>query len=106
MNKSGVCLFLVQYSLCDTSSMTISNIVLIIASVNTLLDCQCITLMPLFLIFLFCVAIQVHMCNKLASRHVRVGLADPNKLVQCDICENSPGMHFDTPYSPFCTLYQ
>ena len=35
------------------------------------------------------------MCNKLASRHVRVGLADPNKLVRCDICENSPGMHFD-----------
>jgi hypothetical protein len=39
---------------------------------------------------------QVHMCNKLASRHVRVGLADPNKLVRCDICENSPGMLFES----------
>jgi hypothetical protein len=36
------------------------------------------------------------MCNKLASRHVRVGLADPNKLVRCDICENSPGMLFES----------
>jgi len=39
---------------------------------------------------------QVHMCNKLASRHVRVGLADPNKLARCDICENLPGMLFDS----------
>ncbi|KAL6656372.1 hypothetical protein ACP70R_007198 [Stipagrostis hirtigluma subsp. patula] len=37
---------------------------------------------------------KVHMCNKLASRHVRVGLADPNKLVRCDICENSPAFFY------------
>ena len=35
---------------------------------------------------------KVHMCNKLASRHVRVGLADPSKIQRCDICENAPGM--------------
>ncbi|XP_016560545.1 B-box zinc finger protein 19 isoform X2 [Capsicum annuum] len=34
---------------------------------------------------------KVHMCNKLASRHVRVGLAKPNDVPHCDICENSPG---------------
>jgi hypothetical protein len=34
------------------------------------------------------------MCNKLASRHVRVGLADPNKLVRCDICENSSAFFY------------
>ena len=33
------------------------------------------------------------MCNKLASRHVRVGLADPSDVPRCDICENAPGMH-------------
>lgn len=32
------------------------------------------------------------MCNKLASRHVRVGLADPSEVPHCDICENAPGM--------------
>ena len=32
------------------------------------------------------------MCNKLASRHVRVGLANPSDVPQCDICENAPGM--------------
>ena len=32
------------------------------------------------------------MCNKLASRHVRVGLADPSEVPRCDICENAPGM--------------
>ncbi|XP_034581724.1 B-box zinc finger protein 19 isoform X1 [Setaria viridis] len=32
----------------------------------------------------------VHMCNKLASRHVRVGLANSNKLARCDICESFP----------------
>ncbi|WVZ65654.1 hypothetical protein U9M48_014982 [Paspalum notatum var. saurae] len=37
---------------------------------------------------------KVHMCNKLASRHVRVGLADPNKLARCDICENSPAFFY------------
>lgn len=39
------------------------------------------------------------MCNKLASRHVRVGLADPSDVPRCDICENAPGMQlltFDT----------
>ncbi|XP_039058674.1 B-box zinc finger protein 19-like isoform X3 [Hibiscus syriacus] len=34
---------------------------------------------------------KVHMCNKLASRHVRVGLADPSNVPRCDICENAPG---------------
>ncbi|MED6174044.1 hypothetical protein PIB30_065174 [Stylosanthes scabra] len=34
---------------------------------------------------------KVHMCNKLASRHVRVGLADPSDVPRCDICENAPG---------------
>lgn len=38
------------------------------------------------------VVMQVHMCNKLARRHVRVGLADPNKVQRCDICENAPGI--------------
>uniref|UniRef100_A0A6N2MDV4 B box-type domain-containing protein n=1 Tax=Salix viminalis TaxID=40686 RepID=A0A6N2MDV4_SALVM len=33
---------------------------------------------------------KVHMCNKLASRHVRVGLADPSDVPRCDICENAP----------------
>lgn len=32
------------------------------------------------------------MCNKLASRHVRVGLASPSDVPRCDICENAPGM--------------
>lgn len=35
---------------------------------------------------------QVHMCNKLASRHVRVGLAAPSDVPRCDICENAPGV--------------
>ncbi|MBA0793762.1 hypothetical protein Gohar_018146 [Gossypium harknessii] len=30
------------------------------------------------------------MCNKLASRHVRVGLANPSAVPRCDICENAP----------------
>lgn len=34
------------------------------------------------------------MCNKLASRHVRVGLASPSDVPRCDICENAPGMQF------------
>ncbi|KAL0282583.1 UNVERIFIED_CONTAM: B-box zinc finger protein 19 [Sesamum angustifolium] len=33
---------------------------------------------------------KVHMCNKLASRHVRVGLDEPVDVPRCDICENSP----------------
>lgn len=36
---------------------------------------------------------QVHMCNKLASRHVRVGLANPSEVSRCDICENAPGIY-------------
>lgn len=34
------------------------------------------------------------MCNKLANRHVRVGLADPSDVPRCDICESGPGMSF------------
>lgn len=37
---------------------------------------------------------QVHMCNKLASRHVRVGLADPSDAPKCDICENAPAFFY------------
>ncbi|KAB5541500.1 hypothetical protein DKX38_014474 [Salix brachista] len=37
---------------------------------------------------------KVHMCNKLASRHVRVGLADPSAVPQCDICENAPAFFY------------
>ncbi|XP_021908309.1 B-box zinc finger protein 19-like [Carica papaya] len=37
---------------------------------------------------------KVHMCNKLASRHVRVGLADPNDVPRCDICENAPAFFY------------
>lgn len=34
------------------------------------------------------------MCNKLASRHVRVGLADPSEVPRCDICENAPAFFY------------
>ncbi|XP_059623531.1 B-box zinc finger protein 18-like isoform X2 [Cornus florida] len=37
---------------------------------------------------------KVHMCNKLASRHVRVGLADPSDVPHCDICENTPAFFY------------
>ncbi|KAJ4774823.1 B-box zinc finger family protein [Rhynchospora pubera] len=37
---------------------------------------------------------KVHMCNKLASRHVRVGIAAPNKVPRCDICENAPAFFY------------
>lgn len=37
---------------------------------------------------------KVHMCNKLASRHVRVGLADPSAVPRCDICENAPAFFY------------
>ncbi|XP_071700899.1 B-box zinc finger protein 19-like [Rutidosis leptorrhynchoides] len=37
---------------------------------------------------------KVHMCNKLASRHVRVGLADPSDVPRCDICENEPAFFY------------
>ncbi|KAK8685725.1 hypothetical protein V6N13_124762 [Hibiscus sabdariffa] len=38
--------------------------------------------------------IQVHMCNKLASRHVRVGLENPSAAPHCDICENTPAFFY------------
>ncbi|KAF6160553.1 hypothetical protein GIB67_019493 [Kingdonia uniflora] len=34
------------------------------------------------------------MCNKLASRHVRVRLADPSDIARCDICENAPAFFY------------
>ncbi|XP_065869014.1 B-box zinc finger protein 19-like isoform X2 [Euphorbia lathyris] len=37
---------------------------------------------------------KVHLCNKLASRHVRVGLADPSDVPRCDICENAPAFFY------------
>ncbi|XP_057501159.1 B-box zinc finger protein 19-like [Actinidia eriantha] len=37
---------------------------------------------------------KVHMCNKLASRHVRVGLASPSDIPRCDICENAPAFFY------------
>nr|VDC98358.1 unnamed protein product [Brassica oleracea] len=44
----------------------------------------------------FCVlcVLIVHMCNKLASRHVRVGLAEPSNAPCCDICENAPAFFY------------
>ncbi|XP_023517413.1 B-box zinc finger protein 19-like isoform X2 [Cucurbita pepo subsp. pepo] len=38
--------------------------------------------------------VKVHMCNKLASRHVRVGLASPSEVSRCDICENAPAFFY------------
>ncbi|GLT30658.1 hypothetical protein SLA2020_054490 [Shorea laevis] len=37
---------------------------------------------------------KVHKCNKLASRHVRVGLSDPSDVQRCDICENAPAFFY------------
>ncbi|KNA22471.1 hypothetical protein SOVF_033430 isoform B [Spinacia oleracea] len=37
---------------------------------------------------------KVHSCNKLASRHVRVRLADPKAALRCDICENAPAFFY------------
>ncbi|KAI9182394.1 hypothetical protein LWI28_024931 [Acer negundo] len=37
---------------------------------------------------------KVHMCNKLASRHVRVGLASPSDVPRCDICESAPAFFY------------
>ncbi|XWS29226.1 hypothetical protein CRYUN_Cryun24cG0010100 [Craigia yunnanensis] len=37
---------------------------------------------------------KVHMCNKLASRHVRVGLANPSDIPRCDICEDAPAFFY------------
>ncbi|KAL8098076.1 B-box zinc finger protein 18-like [Apium graveolens] len=46
---------------------------------------------------------KVHMCNKLASRHVRVGLADPIAVPRCDICENEPAFFYcETDGSSLC----
>ncbi|OIV94829.1 hypothetical protein TanjilG_22026 [Lupinus angustifolius] len=46
---------------------------------------------------------KVHMCNKLASRHVRVGLASPSAVPRCDICENAPAFFFcETDGSSLC----
>jgi len=43
------------------------------------------------------------MCNKLASRHVRVGLANSNKLARCDICESFPAFfHCDIDGASLC----
>ncbi|KAL9393961.1 hypothetical protein Peur_013246 [Populus x canadensis] len=46
---------------------------------------------------------KVHMCNKLASRHVRVGLANPSEVPRCDICENEPAFFYcETDGSSLC----
>ncbi|KAK5784646.1 hypothetical protein PVK06_039172 [Gossypium arboreum] len=37
---------------------------------------------------------KVHLCNKLAGRHVRVGLANPSDVPRCDICENAPAFFY------------
>ncbi|KAL9244971.1 hypothetical protein vseg_018683 [Gypsophila vaccaria] len=37
---------------------------------------------------------KVHLCNKLASRHIRVGLDAPNAVPKCDICENAPAFFY------------
>ncbi|XP_018500467.2 B-box zinc finger protein 19 isoform X2 [Pyrus x bretschneideri] len=37
---------------------------------------------------------KVHLCNKLANRHVRVGLATPSDVPCCDICENAPAFFY------------
>lgn len=37
---------------------------------------------------------KVHMCNKLANRHVRVGLAEPSDVPHCDICEDAPAFFY------------
>ncbi|CAI9103709.1 OLC1v1002244C1 [Oldenlandia corymbosa var. corymbosa] len=46
---------------------------------------------------------KVHMVNKLASRHVRVGLAEPSEVPRCDICENAPAFFYcDVDGSSLC----
>ncbi|GBG70921.1 hypothetical protein CBR_g8223 [Chara braunii] len=37
---------------------------------------------------------KVHGCNKLASRHVRLELAEARAVPRCDICENAPAFFF------------
>lgn len=44
--------------------------------------------------FTYTLVLQVHMCNKLARRHVRVGLAEPCDVLLCDICETARGTWF------------
>ncbi|CAI7904882.1 unnamed protein product, partial [Closterium sp. NIES-53] len=36
----------------------------------------------------------VHGCNKLASRHVRLELAEARAIPRCDICENAPAFFY------------
>ncbi|CAN0890428.1 B-box zinc finger protein 19 [Linum grandiflorum] len=38
--------------------------------------------------------LSVHLCNKLANRHVRVALAVPSATPCCDICENAPAFFY------------
>ncbi|KAL6999745.1 hypothetical protein U1Q18_000902 [Sarracenia purpurea var. burkii] len=48
----------------------------------------------------------VHMCNKIASRHVWVGLADPRDVPRCDICENAPAFFYcEIDDSSLCLHY-
>ncbi|CAI6011393.1 unnamed protein product [Closterium sp. NIES-65] len=37
---------------------------------------------------------KVHGCNKLASRHVRLELAEARAIPRCDICENAPAFFY------------
>ncbi|CAK9231529.1 unnamed protein product [Sphagnum troendelagicum] len=37
---------------------------------------------------------KVHGCNKLASRHMRLELAESRAVPHCDICENAPAFFF------------
>ncbi|KAI5673228.1 hypothetical protein M9H77_13592 [Catharanthus roseus] len=37
---------------------------------------------------------KVHLCNKLANRHIRVGLAEPSEVTRCDICESAPAFFY------------
>lgn len=37
---------------------------------------------------------KVHGCNKLASRHIRLTLAEASVIRRCDICENAPAFFF------------
>lgn len=37
---------------------------------------------------------KIHLCNKLANRHVRVGLVEPCDVPRCDICEKAPAFFY------------
>lgn len=37
---------------------------------------------------------KVHSCNKLASRHLRLELAESRAVPRCDICENAPAFFY------------